>query len=331
MTNQDDKNFEDNIVNTANNVIKSEIEALNNIKSSIDDNFIVAVKMLLELGKDSKVIVSGIGKAGFIAMKISATLASTGVPSFFLHPAEAIHGDLGRFRKHDIALILSNSGETEEVLKILPSIKIIGCPVISITGNSESTLAKNSDIVLSLNKTKEACPLGLAPTSSTTAMLVLGDALAMAILKEQNFTAEQFAFYHPGGALGRSLMKVSEIMRTDDKLCIVNENDVTKKVIQKITETKGRPGAAIIVNDDGILVGIYTDGNLRRNLSENSNFLEQPVKNVMGKNPKKIHPDKLIQEASRILRECEIDQIIVADEDNIPVGLIDIQDIYKIY
>ena len=331
MTNQDDKNFEDNIVNTANNVIKSEIEALNNIKSSIDDNFIVAVKMLLELGKDSKVIVSGIGKAGFIAMKISATLASTGVPSFFLHPAEAIHGDLGRFRKHDIALILSNSGETEEVLKILPSIKIIGCPVISITGNSESTLAKNSDIVLSLNKTKEACPLGLAPTSSTTAMLVLGDALAMAILKEQNFTAEQFAFYHPGGALGRSLMKVSEIMRTDDKLCIVNENDVTKKVIQKITETKGRPGAAIIVNDDGILVGIYTDGNLRRNLSENNNFLEQPVKNVMGKNPKKIHPDKLIQEASRILREFEIDQIIVADEDNIPVGLIDIQDIYKIY
>ena len=331
MTNQDDKNFEDNIVNTANNVIKSEIEALNNIKSSIDDNFIVAVKMLLELGKDSKVIVSGIGKAGFIAMKISATLASTGVPSFFLHPAEAIHGDLGRFRKHDIALILSNSGETEEVLKILPSIKIIGCPVISITGNSESTLAKNSDIVLSLNKTKEACPLGLAPTSSTTAMLVLGDALAMAILKEQNFTAEQFAFYHPGGALGRSLMKVSEIMRTDDKLCIVNENDVTKKVIQKITETKGRPGDAIIVNNDGILVGIYTDGNLRRNLSENNNFLEQPVKNVMGKNPKKIHPDKLIQEASRILRECEIDQIIVADEDNIPVGLIDIQDIYKIY
>ena len=331
MTNQDDKNFEDNIVNTANNVIKSEIEALNNIKSSIDDNFIVAVKMLLELGKDSKVIVSGIGKAGFIGMKISATLASTGVPSFFLHPAEAIHGDLGRFRKHDIALILSNSGETEEVLKILPSIKIIGCPVISITGNSESTLAKNSDIVLSLNKTKEACPLGLAPTSSTTAMLVLGDALAMAILKEQNFTAEQFAFYHPGGALGRSLMKVSEIMRTDDKLCIVNENDVTKKVIQKITETKGRPGAAIIVNNDGILVGIYTDGNLRRNLSENNNFLEQPVKNVMGKIPKKIHPDKLIQEASRILREFEIDQIIVADEDNIPVGLIDIQDIYKIY
>ena len=324
-------NIDDEIKNTATNVIESEIEALENIKPSIDDNFIVAVKMLLELGEDSKVIVSGMGKAGFIGMKISATLASTGVPSFFLHPAEAIHGDLGRFRKHDIALILSNSGETEEVLKILPSIKIIGCPIISITGNPSSTLAQNSDIVLSLNQTKEACPLGLAPTSSTTAMLVLGDALAMAILKEQNFTAEQFAFYHPGGALGRSLMKVSEIMRKDDELCIVNENDITKEVIQKMTITKGRPGAAIVVNNEGYLAGIYTDGNLRRNLSKDCNFLEEPIKNVMGKNPKKILPDKLIQEASRILREFEIDQIIVADSNNIPVGLVDIQDIYKIY
>ena len=183
------KTQNENIKDTALEVIQKEIEALSHVKVAINDNFITATKMLLELGADSKVIVSGMGKAGFVGMKISATLASTGVPSFFLHPAEAIHGDLGRFRKHDIALILSNSGETGEVLKILPSIKKIGSPIISITGNSNSTLAQNSDVVLSLNNTKEACPLGLAPTSSTTAMLVLGDALAMAILKEQKFSA----------------------------------------------------------------------------------------------------------------------------------------------
>lgn len=331
MAINDNKNINDEIRNTATSVIKSEIEALENILSSIDDNFVVAVKMLLELNEDAKVIVSGMGKAGFIGMKISATLASTGVPSFFLHPAEAIHGDLGRFRKHDIALILSNSGETEEVLKILPSIKIIGCPIISITGNDKSTLAQNSDVVLSLNKTKEACPLGLAPTSSTTAMLVLGDALAMSIVKEQNFTAEQFAFFHPGGALGRSLMKVNEIMRKDDMLCICNENDSANEVLQKMTITKGRPGAAIITNDDGYLVGVYTDGNLRRNLASGCEFLNEPIKNIMGKNPKKILGDKLIQEASRILREFEIDQVIVVDEDNKPVGLVDIQDVYKIF
>ncbi len=320
-----------NIKNTGSQVIQKEIEALTHIKSSINDNFVTATKMLLELGEDSKVIVSGMGKAGFIGMKISATLASTGVPSFFLHPAEAIHGDLGRFRKHDIALILSNSGETEEILKILPSIKKIGSPIISITGNDKSSLAQNSDVVLSLNQTKEACPLGLAPTSSTTAMLVLGDALAMAILKEQNFSAEQFAFYHPGGALGRSLMKVDEIMRTGNKLCIVNENEITKSVIQKIGETEGRPGAAIMINDEGLLSGVYTDGNLRRNLSLGYDFLENPIKKVMTKNPKTITPEKLIQEAGRILREFEIDQIIVVNIDNKPVGLIDIQDISKVF
>lgn len=326
------KTQNENIKDTALEVIQKEIEALSHVKVAINDNFITATKMLLELGADSKVIVSGMGKAGFVGMKISATLASTGVPSFFLHPAEAIHGDLGRFRKHDIALILSNSGETGEVLKILPSIKKIGSPIISITGNSNSTLAQNSDVVLSLNNTKEACPLGLAPTSSTTAMLVLGDALAMAILKEQKFSAEQFAFYHPGGALGRSLMKVYEIMRTGDKLCVVNENEITKNVIKKIGETKGRPGAAIIINENGILSGVYTDGNLRRNLSDNIDydFLKNPIKEVMTKNPKTITKEKLIQEAGRILREFEIDQIIVVDN-NIPVGLIDIQDISKVF
>ncbi len=319
------------IKETANNVVQKEIETLESIKTSIDDNFVVAAKMILELKEDAKVIVSGMGKAGFIGMKISATFASTGVPSFFLHPAEAVHGDLGRYRKNDIALILSNSGETQEVLRILPSLKIIGCPVISITGNEASTLAKNSDVVLSLNKTKEACPLGLAPTSSTTAMLVIGDALAMAILKERNFTAEQFAFYHPGGALGRSLMKVEEIMRKDDLLCVANENMTAKEVIQSMTITKGRPGAAIIVNNDGFLVGVYTDGDLRRNLSKDCSFLEEPIKNIMGKNPKTILGDKLIEEASRVLREFEIDQIIVVNEVNKPVGLVDIQDVYKIF
>ncbi len=319
------------IKETALNILEKEQEAINSLKPSIDSDFVKAVKTILNKDEVSKVVVLGMGKAGFMGMKISATLSSIGIPSFFLHPAEALHGDLGRVGKKDIMLILSNSGETGEILRILPSFKKIGNTIISITGSKTSTLSKYSDIILSLNGIKEACPLGLAPTSTTTAMLALGDALSMAILNERNFTSEDFAFFHPGGALGRSLMKVYEIMRKGEFLCIVNEDEIIKDVVQKMTDTKGRPGCAIVINNNGTLSGIYTDGNLRRDLNKGCGFLNEKVKDYMGKSPKSIAPDNLIKEALTTLTNYEIDQIIVVDDKNIPIGLVDIQDVSKYF
>ena len=270
------------------------------------------------------------GKASFIAMKISATFASTGVPSFFLHPAEAAHGDLGRYSKGDVALLISNSGETAEMLLVIPYIKRIGCPIIAITGNSVSSLASHSDITLSIGKVAEAGPHGLAPTTSTTAMLALADALAMAVFSRQEYSRERFAFYHPGGNLGASLLSVSEVMRKDDENCIVPQTLKTSEVLHRITTTKGRPGAASVVDQNGVLTGVFTDGNLRRCLEQGSDFLHKPIAEVMTRNPKVISAGKLAPEALQLLSQHKIDQIIVIDSANHPVGMVDIQDLVDI-
>jgi arabinose-5-phosphate isomerase len=308
-------------------IIKEEISALNQVAELLDDSFAHAVETILSLPPGSRIVVSGMGKAGFVAQKISATLSSIGFPSFYLHPAEAVHGDLGRFTSNDLALLLSNSGETSELVRLLPTLKERGSHIISITSSRGSTLGKHSDIVIEMGRFPEAGPLGLAPTTSTTVMMALGDALGMTLVNRRGFTKEEFAAFHPGGDLGRSLMLVSDIMRTGESCCVVHESVETKKALHLITETKGRPGAASIVNDAGTIVGVFTDGNLRRCLERDTEFLQKPIGELCSRTPITITPDKLAQEAARIIQERKIDQLMVVDERNVPIGLIDIQDL----
>lgn len=308
-------------------IIGEEARALATVAGLLDESFAHAVDSVLRLKPGARIVVSGIGKAGFVAMKISGTLASIGFPSFYLHPADAIHGDLGRFTKDDIALLLSNSGETAEVVRLLPTLKRIGSEIISITRSRHSTLASHSDIVLEMGECREAGPLGLAPTTSTTVMMALGDALAMTLVERRGFTREEFAVFHPGGDLGRSLMLVSEIMRSGEYLCIVPETLETKGVLQQMTSTRGRPGAAAITDSSGKLIGVFTDGDLRRCLERDTAFLSRPIGEICSRNPIAIRPDHLAQESARIIQERKIDQILVVDPSGAPVGLIDIQDL----
>jgi arabinose-5-phosphate isomerase len=308
-------------------IIKEEIAALTQVADLLDDSFAHAVETLLSLPAGSRIVVSGMGKAGFVAQKISATLSSIGFPSFYLHPAEAVHGDLGRFSSNDLALLLSNSGETSELVRLLPTLKQRGSHIISITSSPASTLGRHSDVVIAMGRFIEAGPLGLAPTTSTTVMMALGDALAMSLVQHRGFSKEEFAAFHPGGDLGRSLMLVSDIMRTGESCCVVHEAVETKKALHLITETKGRPGAASIVNDAGIIVGVFTDGNLRRCLEHDVEFLTKPIGTLCSRTPVTIMPDKLATEAARIIQERKIDQLMVVDDKMVPVGLIDIQDL----
>ena len=318
------------LIDYATEILNAEADAIRAVAPLLDERFESAVRLICDLQTEGRVVVSGMGKAGFVGMKISATFASTGTPSFFLHPAEAVHGDLGRTTKRDIALVLSNSGETGEVIKLLPYLARVGCSLISITGNPRSTLSKRSDISLSIGAITEAGPCNLAPTTSTTAMLALGDALAMTVLSRKPFSPEQFALYHPGGSLGRALLTVEEIMRRGAALCVVPEEQITRRVLAAISETQGRPGAAAIVNKKGHLVGVFTDGDLRRCLASGEQFLDAPIATVMSIHPKTVEPSRLAQEAFRILHEHKIDQIIVMNKDGTPVGLVDIQDLFDV-
>ena len=311
----------------AREIIRLEAAALESVAQLLGQEFDECVKLILSSPSDTRIIVSGMGKAGYVGMKFSATLASLGLPSFFLHPADAVHGDLGRCTKHDIAIILSNSGETPEIVRLLPILKRIGVRVISITAIKNSTLGSHSDLTLQLGKLSEADPLGLAPTTTTTAMLALSDALAITLSVERGATPQEFALYHPGGSLGRSLMLVSHIMRVGDQNCIVHLKNSTSEVIHAISSTRRRPGAAAIVDDSGELVGVFTDGNLRLCLESGSGFLSEPIERVMSKKPKTVRADQLAEEAARVMQEHEIDQVIVIDEDRKPIGLVDVQDL----
>lgn len=316
-----------NLREYARNVLLSEAKAIEALGSRLDESLEHALRTMMEIPQGGRVIVSGMGKAGFIAMKISATLASIGTPSFFLHPSEAVHGDLGRYNKNDVAMILSNSGETPEILRLLPHLKQIGCPLISITSSKDSNLAKHSDIALCYGKVEEVGPLKLAPTTSTTVMLALGDALAMTLMEAKGFSPVEFARFHPGGNLGRSLTLVSDIMRSGEMNCIVPKDMKTREVIHRISETKGRPGAACVADSDGRLFGVFTDGNLRRCLEQHADFLDHPISDFTTQSPKVITPDKLVQEALRIMSDHKIDQLIVVDQERNILGLIDIQDL----
>lgn len=310
----------------AKQVIQIERDALSRLIKRIDGNFEAACELILK--SKGRVVVTGMGKPGFIAQKISATLSSTGTPSLFIHPAEAWHGDLGRMMKEDVVIAFSNSGQTEEIVKLLPLIKKIGAKLIAVTGNTGSPLAKHSNCVLDVSVQKEACPLNLAPTASTTAMLAMGDALAVALLEKKGFKAEDFAFYHPGGNLGKKLLlKVSDIMRKGPDNPIVPERLKLKEVLYKIT--KARAGSATVIDAHGKLKGIFTDGDLRRRLKEDGAILESRVCDVMTKNPITVSPDCLAAEALEILRSRKIDEVPVVDAKRRPVGLLDVQDLLK--
>ena len=315
---------EEKILNRVREVLRIEAQAVRELK--VGKEYIKAVQMLLEC--KGRVVVTGMGKPGIIAQKISATLASTGTPSLWLHPAEAVHGDLGRVTKDDVVIALSNSGETDEIKNLLPIIKRIGAKLIAITGNVKSTLARFSDVVISAKVKREACPFNLAPTSSTTAMLAIGDALAIVLLELKGFKEDDYAFYHPAGTLGkRLLLKVEDIMRRGEAHPIVGEEVKVKDVLIKIT--KAHAGSATVVDRKGKLSGIFTDGDLRRWLEKDPKILERKVKEVMTRNPKVIEVGKLAVEAGKIMEQYKIDELIVIDKGNRPVGLLDVQDLLK--
>ncbi|MEZ5980350.1 MAG: KpsF/GutQ family sugar-phosphate isomerase [Planctomycetota bacterium] len=306
-------------------VVRTEAAAIAGLEQRLGASFDAAVDRVLAC--QGFVVVTGMGKAGLVGAKISATLASTGTPSISLHPGEALHGDLGRVRAQDLLVALSNSGETAEIKALLAPTKRIGAPIVAITESADSTLGRFADVVLELGPVGEACPLGLAPTASTSAMLALGDALAMVVSKERGFSREDYARYHPAGSLGRKLMRVHEVMRTGAELPIVKVGTALSEVLRTISATPGRPGAALVVDERGALAGIFTDGDLRRWLAESAGDPRtSPVEKHMGANPKWIGPDALVDEAMAILKQYRIDQLAVLDAERKPVGLLDVQD-----
>ncbi len=304
-------------------IVELEINALRSVAAHMGEEFAQAVRLISEC--KGRVIVTGVGKAGIIGQKVSATLASTGTPSYWMHAVEARHGDLGRVLPQDIVLVLSNSGETE-VVQLLVPLKKLNTKIIAITGSPDSTLARYSDVVLNIGRIEEACPLGLAPSCTTTAMLALGDALALTLFKMRNLTKEDYAFFHPGGALGRRLITVSEAMRIGRRNPVAHQGVPVRKALE-VMSTEGSPGAVSLVDDAGKLVGFFTDGDLRRLLRKaGPAVLERPICEVMTRNPKTVSADDLAAEAYRIMRDSRIDNLPVVDKNGVPVGIIDVQD-----
>lgn len=303
-----------------------ERKAVDALHNRIDNHFADACQHILAC--TGRVIVVGMGKSGHIGRKIAATLASTGTPSFFVHPAEASHGDMGMITGNDIVLALSNSGNTSEVVTLIPLLKRLGIPLISMTGNNDSTLARASDVHLDVSVEKEACPLDLAPTSSTTATLVMGDALAISLLEARGFTAEDFAFSHPGGSLGRRLLlKVSDIMHTGDRIPMVSEGTPLGQALLEITG-KGL-GITAICDDKLQVTGVFTDGDLRRTLDQNIDPRNSVIDDVMTRNCKTVRDNILAAEALHIMDEYKINALICVNEGNHAIGAINMHDLLK--
>ena len=314
----------------AKKVIQSEGRAIESMVPIIDSAFAQASEMVFSCA--GSVIVTGIGKAGIIGQKISATLASTGTPSHFLHPAEAIHGDLGRLQKNDIVLVLSYGGETDEIIRLISLVKQLEVKLIAVTGDAESRLSKYSDVVLCMGQKDEACPLGLAPSVSTACMLAVGDALAFTVMKARNFSAEDYARFHPGGSLGAKLITVEQSMmfKKTEQLPIAKTTDTIKQMLEKNLNLK-RHGAFMAVADDGKLAGVITDADLRRFMAKlGPKTFEKKVSEIMTPHCKAIRADALAAEAMAIFHKHRIDDLPVVDSNNRPVGLIDVQDIVAI-
>lgn len=316
------KNFKQQALN----VIQIEQQAINELTQFIDNSFENACQLMFDC--KGRVIVIGMGKSGHIGGKIAATLASTGTPAFFVHPGEASHGDLGMVTKDDVVITISNSGETGEVLAIIPVIKRIGAKLIAMTGNNDSTLAKLADTHICIKVSREACPLGLAPTSSTTATLVMGDAIAVSLLHARGFTADDFALSHPGGSLGkRLLLRLSDIMHTGERLPVVHQ---TAKITDALLEMslKGL-GMTAVVNDDNQLIGLFTDGDLRRILDARVDIHQDQIQSVMTLKPKVADEEMLAAQALKIMEDKKINGLIIVNNLNQPVGAMNMHDLLK--
>ena len=314
------------ILGRAREVLNIEIQGLLSLVDRLDENFCNAITLLG--GCNGKVVVTGMGKSGLICRKIAATLASTGTPSFFLHSSDALHGDLGMVMKGDVILAVSNSGETEEILKIIPHFKRHALKMIVMTGNPESTLAKAADVILDVSVREEACPLGLAPTASTTATLAMGDALAVVLLEMKGFNQEDFAMRHPGGILGRRLfLRVADLMHRGDKVPLVREDTAIKDALFEITSK--RLGIAGVVDGQGKLTGVITDGDLRRGLESKGDIFRYNAKQLMTRNAKNISADSLAAEAVAVMEQHSITCLFVLHEDGKPFGVIHLHDLLK--
>lgn len=314
----------------AREVFDIELAALKKVRAQLDDSFDRAVETIAEaIKRRGKIIIVGIGKSGNVGHKIAATLTSTGSTAVVLNSVDALHGDVGIVNDGDVILALSYSGESEELLNLLPALKRFSVRIISLTGNLKSSLAKHSDVSLNVKVPKEACPFNLAPTSSTTAMLVMGDAMAMAVLQARGFKQTDFAKYHPSGAIGRAmLLKVGEIMRSGARNAVAGENLSVKEALLVMTHAKS--GSLSIVNSRGKLVGVFTDGDFRRHMAANENLLSQPLKDLMTRNPICISENALAAAALKIFNERNIDDLIVVNAKREPVGLVDSQDLPKL-
>jgi arabinose-5-phosphate isomerase len=312
----------------AQQVIAAEASAVASMAGAIGDEFARAAHQILEC--PASLLVTGVGKTGHIARKLSATFSSTGTPSHFLSPTDAVHGDLGSLRSGDLVLVLSASGETDEILGLLSVLKKLGHHLIAITATRTSTLARHAEITLAIGQIAEACPLGLAPSSTTTAMLALGDALALSVMHLRKFTQEDFALFHPAGQLGRKLIKVHEAMtfRKGENLPVASDRLNVGQVLHEVSHIKRRSGAVILTDDEGRISGIFTDADLRRLLTDDDGHaLRRSVREVMKANPKRIRYDALASEAMAVIKQFRIDELPVVDERDCPVGLIDVQDL----
>ena len=312
------------ITQTGRTILEKEARAIQQIAERLDDSFSEAVKLLAAC--KGKIIISGMGKSGIIAQKIAATMSSTGSTALFLHPADAAHGDLGIVSQDDVVICLSKSGTTEELNFIIPALKQIGATIIAMTGNKRSFLALNANITLDTDIEKEACPYDLAPTTSTTAMLAIGDALAISLMQQKNFTQRDFALTHPKGSLGRRLtVKVTDIMAKDNAVPLVKENASVTDLILEMTSK--RYGVSAVVNEEGCLRGIFTDGDLRRLVQSGKEFLTLSAGSVMTANPKTVSSSTMAKECLDILETYRITQLLVCDSEQHPVGMVHIHDL----
>lgn len=316
----------DELIETGSEVFDIEAKAVLELKNRLGSNFIKAIEILYAC--KGKVVVTGMGKSGLIGRKIAATLCSTGTPAVFLHPAESTHGDSGIITKDDVVIAISNSGETGELLNLLPLIKRFGVPIVGMTGGLNSTLADKSDVVLDISVEREACPLNKAPTASTTATLAMGDAIAVCLLKKRGFSKEDFLMFHPSGALGKGVLyKVSELMLKGDKVPVISEEANFEDAVKYISDMK--LGCTLAVNDKGIMTGILTDGDIRRTILNNKMSPNLIVKDVMTKSPRTIKGDELAASALALMEKHSITSLAIIDTEGYPVGLIHIHDLLK--
>jgi arabinose-5-phosphate isomerase len=317
----------DSIIDVAKKVLETEAEALHALSAKLNSDFEKAVNIIHEI--KGRVVVTGMGKSGLVGKKIAATLASTGTPAFFLHPAEASHGDLGMVTERDVIIAISNSGETEELVNLIPFLKRFRVKLISMTGNMASTLAKSSDVALNISVREEACPMGIVPTASTTATMAMGDALAVCLLTKKGLNEEDFARFHPGGTIGKKFfVKVADLMHTGDRLPLTSlDTPMSRAVIEMSSK---RLGHAVIVDEERKIAGILTDGDVRRGLERwGGRLFELPAGQVMTKNPKLISQDELAAKALSIMESFSITALIVPDKDGRPLGIIHLHDILR--